>query len=101
MYEEEYLIKSIGRLIERLDQTETDALSLIEGLIRRQKIHQAYQIQQNWGTLTAFLKEHITEIHNMSERDRERIDDDGNVYFIDEIPIPTIKELKKTEILDF
>ncbi|WPK25209.1 hypothetical protein PUMCH_002513 [Australozyma saopauloensis] len=101
VYEEEYLIKSIGRLIERLDQTETDALSLIEGLIRRQKIHQAYQIQQNWGTLTAFLKEHITEIHNMSERDRERIDDDGNVYFIDEIPIPTIKELKKTEILDF
>lgn len=101
VYEEEYLIKSVGRLIERLDQTEADAVSLIEGLVRRKKIHQAYQIQQNWITLVTFLKENIVEIHNMSDRDRERLDDDGNVYLIDEIPVPTIKEFTKFEILDF
>lgn len=101
VYEEEYLIKSIGRLIERLDQTEDDAVSLIEGLIRRRKLHQAYQLQQSWTTLVQFLKDNIVEIHNMSERDRERLDDDGNVYLIEEIPVPTIKDFKKLQILDF
>lgn len=101
VYEEEYLIKSVGRLIERLDQTESDAVALIQGLIRRTKIHQAYQLQQNWIVLVDFLKENIVEIHNMSERDRERLDDDGNVYLIEEIPVPNIRDFKKFEILDF
>lgn len=101
VYEEEYLIKSVGRLIERLDLTESDAVALIQGLVRRLKTHQAYQLQQNWIILVDFLKEHIVEIHNMSERDRERLDDDGNVYFIEEIPVPTIRDFKKFEILDF
>lgn len=101
VYEEEYLIKSIGRLIERLDQTEADAVSLIEGLVRRKKLHQAYQLQQSWTALVQFLKDNIVEIHNMSERDRERLDDDGNVYLIEEIPVPTIKDFKKAQILDF
>ncbi|RCK56695.1 Elongator complex protein 1 [Candida viswanathii] len=53
IYEEEYLIKSVGRLLERLEQTQPDAIKLIEG--------------------------NIDEIHNMSEKDRERIDDNGEV----------------------
>lgn len=101
IYEEEYLIKSVGRLVERLDQTQADALSLIEGLIRRHMILQAYQIQNNWIELTDFLKDHIKEIHNMSERDRERIDDNGEVYLIDEIPPPKIKDFPKVDILDY
>lgn len=101
IYEEEYLIKSVGRLVERLDQTQVDALSLIEGLIRRHMIPQAYQIQTNWVELTDFLKQHIVEIHDMSERDRERIDDNGEVYLIDVIPPPTIKEFPRVAILDY
>lgn len=101
IYEEEYLIKSVGRLVERLDQTQLDALSLIEGLIRRHMIPQAYQIQSNWVELIAFLKLHIAEIHNMSERDRERIDDNGEVYLIDEIPAPAIKDFPTVAILDY
>lgn len=101
IYEEEYLIKSVGRLVERLDQTQADASNLIEGLVRRLMIPQAYQIQSNWVELTEFLREHIVEIHNMSERDRERIDDNGEVYLIDEIPPPVIKDFAKVEILDY
>lgn len=101
VYEEEYLIKSVGRLVERLDQTEMDATSLMEGLIRRKKLRQAYLLQQNWGILVDFLKEHIVEIHHMSDRDRERLDDDGKVYFIEEIPVPTIREMRKFELLDY
>lgn len=101
IYEEEYLIKSVGRLLERLDQTESDAVRLIEGLIRRHLKEQAYQIQKNWVELIDFLKENIVEIHNMSERDRERIDDNGEVYLMDEIPVPKIREFPKKATLDY
>lgn len=101
IYEEEYLIRSVGRLLERLDQTQPDAIRLIEGLIRRHMKEQAYQIQKNWIELLDFLRENIDEIHNMSERDRERIDDNGEVYLIPEIPAPKINEFPKKNILDF
>lgn len=101
IYEEEYLIKSVGRLLERLDQTQSDAIRLIEALIRRHMKEQAYQIQKNWIDLTDFIKSNIAEIHNMSERDRERIDDNGEVYLIPEIPIPAVNEFPKKNILDY
>lgn len=101
IYEEEYLIKSVGRLLERLDQTQPDAIRLIESLLRRQMKEQAYQIQKNWVDLIDFIKENIVEIHNMSDRDRERIDDNGEVYLIPEIPVPTVNEFPKNTILDF
>lgn len=101
IYEEEYLIRSVGRLIERLDQTVADAVKLNEGLIRRGKIQQAYQIQHNWVALVEFIKENIVEIHNMSERDRERVDDNGEVYLMEEIPVPKISEFPKNDVLDY
>ena len=101
IYEEEYLIKSVGRLLERLDQTQPDTLKLIEGLLRRHMKEQAYQIQKNWCELIDFIKENIDEIHNMSEKDRERIDDNGEIYLIDEIPKPKVPEFPKFNILDY
>lgn len=101
IYEEEYLIKSVGRLLERLDQTQSDALKLIEGLLRRHMKEQAYQIQKNWCELIDFIQENIDEIHNMSEKDRERIDDNGEIYLIDEIPKPKVSEFPKFNILDY
>ncbi|ODV79037.1 IkappaB kinase complex, IKAP component [Suhomyces tanzawaensis NRRL Y-17324] len=101
IYEEEYLIKSVGRLVERLDQTESDAIKLIEGLIRRSMKEQAYQIQKSWVDLIDFIKENVDEIHNMSEKDRERVDDNGEVYLIPEIPAPSIREFPRKNILDY
>lgn len=101
IYEEEYLIRSIGRLIERLQQTQSDAVHLLEGLVRRHMIQQAYQIQNEWVDVVEFLKNNIEEIHNMSERDRERVNEDGEVYLIDVIPKPAIPDFPSLEILDF
>lgn len=101
IYEEEYLIKSVGRLVERLHQTQQDAIRLIEGLLRRNMKLQAYQVQNNWVELIEFIKDNIQEIHNMSEKDRERIDDNGEVYLIDEIPVPSIQDFPKFDILDY
>lgn len=101
IYEEEYLIKSVGRLVERMDQTQPDAIKLIESLIKRTMREKAYQIQKNWQELVTFLTENIEEIHKMDDRDRERIDDNGEVYLIPEIPPPKILPLPTSQTLDY
>lgn len=101
IYEEEYIINSVGRLIERMDQTQNDALSLIDNLIKRNMRTQAYQIQKNWIEVLDFLKSNVQEIYKMEDRDRERLDDNGEVYLIPEIPIPTLKEFPIRHTLDY
>lgn len=101
IYEEEYLINSIGRLIERLDETRPDAIRLINGLCRRKMREQAYQLQKNIVGLVDLLKENVKEIYSISQKDRERIDENGEVYYIPEIPVPEIKEFQINKIVDF
>lgn len=101
IYEEEYLIQSIGRLIDRLHQTQPEAIKLIEGLLRRNMREQAYQIQKNFIDLVAILKENVKEIYTISEKDRERFDEDGQLYYLPEIPVPEIKDFPKRNIIDF
>lgn len=101
IYEEEYLVQSIGRLIDRLEQTKPDAIKLIEGLCKRNKREQAYQIQKNFCETLDILKENLKEIYNISEKDRERINENGEVYYIPEIPVPEISAFPKSKVVDF
>lgn len=101
IYEEEYLVQSIGRLLERLIQTKPDAVSLIEGLCRRCMREQAYQIQKHFVDVLELLKDNVKEIYSISEKDRERIDENGEVYYLPEIPIPKIPDFSVNKIVDF
>ena len=101
IYEEEYLINSVGRLVERLSQTQPDAIKLIEGLLRRSFRQQAYQIQKTWLGLTDILSENIVEIYSMSEKDRERVDENGEIYMLPEFSPPKIPVFEKFNTLDF
>lgn len=101
VYEEEYLIQSVGRMIERIERTEPEALRLIEGLIRRSKMEQALLIQRNFNDLITLLKDNVVEIYTMDVKDRERVDERGIVYLIDEIPVPKIKDFESKDILDY
>lgn len=101
IYEEEYLVKSIGRLIDRLDQTRPDAIRLIHGLCRRAMIEQAYQLQKNFVDLTQHLKANVTEIYTISEKDRERVDENGEIYYVPEIAVPEIPEFPVSKVVDF
>lgn len=101
VYEEEYLITSIGRLIDRLENTKSDSIKLLEAMVRRNMVHQAYLIQSNFLGVLQLLKDNIVEIYTVDKRDRERLDDNGCVYYVDEIPIPTIKDFPKLDILDY
>ena len=95
------MIQSIGRLIDRLHQTQSDAVRLIDGMFRRNMREQAYQIQRNYVEILNILKEHVKEIYTIDEKDRERIDDNGEVYYVPEIPVPEIKDFPQRIFLDF
>lgn len=101
IYEEEYLIQSVGRMVERIEKTQPETIRLIEALVRRSRMEQALLVQRNFVELVSSLKENIVEIYTMDIKDRERIDDRGIVYHIDEIPIPKIKDFPALEILDY
>ncbi|SCU84344.1 LAFA_0D09450g1_1 [Lachancea sp. 'fantastica'] len=101
IYEEEYLIQSIGRLIERLGHSESEAIMLIEALLRRGRREEAQLIQKNFVDVMTLLKDNVVEIYSINEKDRERIDEEGNVYHIPEIPVPEIKPFPKRQIIDF
>ncbi|CDK25738.1 unnamed protein product [Kuraishia capsulata CBS 1993] len=101
IYEEEYLVKSQERLIERLHTTQPEARRLIEALLRRGMREQAYQTQKNFAAVMSFLEENVQEVFNISERDRERIDDDGLVYYVPEIPAPKITAFSSLNILGY
>lgn len=101
IYEEEYLVKSIGRLIERMEQTRPDATKLISGLCRRGMKEQAYQTQKKFIDLISLLKANVGEIYSISQKDRERVDENGELYYVPEIPVPEIKEFPKSKVVDF
>lgn len=102
VYEEEYLIQSVGRLIERLAATISDLRSLIEILIRRDRIEQAILIQKNLWEVLDFIKQNVEEIYTISEKDRQRVNEDTNeVYLVDEIPVPKVPDFVKFEIIDY
>lgn len=84
-----------------MDQTRPDAVKLISGLCRRAMKEQAYKIQKSFVDLTQMLRTHITEIYNISEKDRERVDENGELYYIPEIPVPEIKDFPKSKVVDF
>lgn len=101
IYEEEYLIGSVTRLVERLDRTQPEATKLIDGLMRRRMKEQAFQIQKNWCEVVDLLNTHVEEIYNVSEKDRERIDENGDLYLIPEFPKPKINPFPVKAFLDY
>ncbi|CAL9729265.1 elongator complex protein 1 [Monosporozyma unispora] len=101
IYEEEYLVQSVGRLLDRLNQTKPDAVKLIDGLCRRNMREQAYQIQSKFVELIDVLKENVKEIYTISEKDRERVNENGEVYYIPEIPIPEIANFPCSKVVEF
>lgn len=95
------MVQSVGRLIERLNQTKPDAVRVVEGLCRRNMREQAHQIQKNFVKVLDLLKANVKEIYSISEKDRERVNENGEVYYIPEIPVPEIHDFPKSHIVDF
>ncbi|KAK6535140.1 hypothetical protein TWF694_001618 [Orbilia ellipsospora] len=62
IYEEEYLVNSIGRLIARLNETQEESHRLIEGLMRRGMWERAESIQVGMQNVLAALEKSKNEV---------------------------------------
>jgi elongator complex protein 1 len=94
VFEEEYLVASLGRLVERLEQSKVEIYNVIQALYSRDRRPLAHQLQQSLVALAASLTENVQFVFNRTMEDRKRIDDDGAVYYLDEVPVPEIKKVE-------
>ncbi|KAG5362866.1 Elongator complex protein 1 [Yarrowia sp. B02] len=94
VFEEEYLVASLGRLVERLEQSKVEIYNVIQALYSRDRRPLARQLQQSLVALAASLTENVQFVFNRTMEDRKRIDDDGAVYYLDEVPVPEIKKVE-------
>jgi elongator complex protein 1 len=69
VYEEEYLINSFGRLVDRVNSIHEDVAQLIEGLARRRKLEQARAIEQAMTGLVGLCGEVAGDVSETGTRD--------------------------------
>lgn len=62
IYEEEYLVRSLGRLIDRVESVKGEVERLIEGMVRRGMRERAVVVQNGMKEVGVILKEVIQEV---------------------------------------
>ncbi|KAH8596498.1 elongator complex protein-like protein 1 [Bisporella sp. PMI_857] len=67
VYEEEYLISSIGRLIERVESVRADIDRLVAGLVRRGMWERARAVEGSLADVVAMCQDCIPEVFGMDE----------------------------------
>jgi elongator complex protein 1 len=65
VYEEEYLINSIGRLIERINSVHDDMSRLVEGLTRRRMREQAGAIERAMIEIVTMCNSIVSEVYEV------------------------------------
>ncbi|KAK9448895.1 IKI3 family-domain-containing protein [Limtongia smithiae] len=101
IYEEEYLMNSIRRLLERINETRAEARRLVECLVRRGMRERAMEIQRRFGEIVEGLDACVEKVFKLSEEDRRVFDDNGDVYLLPEMPVPVVDKFEKLQILDY
>lgn len=93
VYEEEYLIASTGRLIDRLVHTQPNAKLLAAGLKRR-KINVHYdELLSGFKQVLGLLEANVDEIYNVSDKDLERYNEDGELYMAPRPVCPALPQM--------
>lgn len=79
VYEEEYLVNSIGRLVERVNAVSDEVRRLVEGLMRRGMRERAAAVERAMGDVVAACEACVTEVFQVDEQKREeKISEDGD-----------------------
>ncbi|KAF2210146.1 hypothetical protein CERZMDRAFT_46102 [Cercospora zeae-maydis SCOH1-5] len=73
VYEEEYLVNSIERLIERLNETGSDVSRLVEGLMRRGMRERAVAVESAFADVEAACRGCLDEVFLVDDGAQQRI----------------------------
>lgn len=79
VYEEEYLINSIERLIERINNTRDEIQRLIEGLVKRGMVARAVAVENAVSDVVWRCEEAVREVYS-SHADARRLQRPGNGF---------------------
>lgn len=119
VYEEEYLVNSIGRLIERVNSVSEEVTRLVEGLMRRAMRERAVAVERAMEEVVGMCTSCISEVYQVEAAplgieggDRPAADDDpyrpagGQGVFYDamegmqkKIEPPVVKAFERLDLL--
>lgn len=120
VYEEEYLVNSVRRLIERVNSTFDEVTSLVEGLLRRGMRERAIAVEKALQEVLSMCSASLVEVFEQEpeqqpqdqqqEQPNNGTEDQplrtgGDAVFLDSLnggqkrPAPVIKEFKKLALL--
>ena len=71
VYEEEYLVNSIGRLIERVNSVNEEVARLVEGLMRRAMRERAVAVENAMDEVAAMCKACVSEVFQVEVKNDE------------------------------
>ncbi|OBT44189.1 hypothetical protein VE00_04835 [Pseudogymnoascus sp. WSF 3629] len=81
VYEEEYLVASVGRLIERAESTREEIQRLVEGLVRRGMREGALAVEALGAEVVQMCKDAVKEVYGQTDEAKEveegEVDENG------------------------
>ncbi|KAL5346138.1 putative elongator complex protein 1 [Pseudogymnoascus australis] len=81
VYEEEYLVASVGRLIERAESTREEIQRLVEGLVRRGMREGALAVEALGAEVVQMCKDSVKEVYGQADETKEveegEVDENG------------------------
>jgi elongator complex protein 1 len=98
VYEEEYLVNSIGRLIERINTVNEDVMSLVEGLFRRGMREQSRAIEDAMTEVVGLCNAIVDEVFEVKpKQDAEQTEHERPVG-ADGVLYDALETLKATKV---
>jgi elongator complex protein 1 len=70
VYEEEYLVNSIGRLVERINDVSADVERLVQALLRREMRERAEAVNNSFGEIRSICEECLPEVYEQAESEK-------------------------------
>lgn len=91
VYEEEYLVNSVRRLVERVNSTIDEVQSLVEALLRRGMRERAHAVEKALRevlTMCSECRDEVFEVPVQPKQEQPTNEEDANGYPVEEMPRP-------------
>ncbi|KAF2418240.1 elongator complex protein 1 [Tothia fuscella] len=112
VYEEEYLINSIGRLIERINSTADEAGRLVEGLVKRGMRERAVAVEKAMSDVVKMCRNVVDEVFGAEDKGKVQEGDNGErpmggdgvlwdaLESVGKMEKPVVKKFDRLSLLD-
>jgi elongator complex protein 1 len=85
VYEEEYLVASVGRLIERVNGLHDEVARLLSGLMRRGMREQAKRVEEGMQDMASVCEKAKTDVWG----ETKKVEEEPSTYDVDGLGRPT------------